>query len=99
MLGHRHVSTATVSALLAPAMPPAEMRHNAWQLLALETLADTISWSLGVPVVAVSAIMDTMPTDYLPLLDDYEGWWQVAEMVAHQLGHSDPNNSVLPEAC
>lgn len=99
MLGHSQVSTATVSGLLAPAIAPVEMSHNAWRLLALETLADTISWSLGVPLVAVSAIMDTMPADYLPMLDDYEGWWHIAEMVADQLGHSDTNNPVLPDAC
>ncbi|MCH8617170.1 hypothetical protein LZ016_13815 [Sphingomonas sp. SM33] len=91
-------SEATVKALLAQGNKPlghVRLRSQDYVQAALFELADTISWSLGVPVVAVTAIMDTMPADFLPLLDDFEGWWTIAEAVAEQLGHSDHSYPVL----
>jgi hypothetical protein len=64
---------------------------------ALNVLADEIGHRLGQPALAISAVIATLPADWLPLLDDWAGWWHIAEAVAERLGLSDPDNPVLPD--
>lgn len=65
-------------------------RHHAASAFAHE-----IARASGLPVAAILAVMDTVPGDLAPLLDDYFGWIFLADMVADILGIFDIDNPLL----
>jgi intein/homing endonuclease len=60
---------------------------------ALHALADEIGLRLRVEPEVVLDIMDSMPSEWLPLLEDWDGWRAIADAVSDKL---DRSASVLP---
>jgi hypothetical protein len=72
-----------------------ELNEEAFRYFAIRTLADHIGYAAGQPPVAIMAVLDTMPGDYISLLDDAFGWMILGDMVADRLGIFDPAKPLL----